>query len=75
MAETRRQTFRSSDGTTGTTHRRVEMKYPLAEDRMDGAVAVMRELVDREPMSLAAFERYETLGLIPPGVLDRVRDR
>jgi len=41
----------------------------------DEAVAVMRELVEGEPMSLAAFERYETLGLIPPGVLDRVRDR
>jgi uncharacterized Ntn-hydrolase superfamily protein len=41
----------------------------------DEAVALMRELVDGEPMSLAAFERYETLGLIPPGVLDRVRDR
>ncbi|HEY7344518.1 MAG TPA: DUF1028 domain-containing protein [Gaiella sp.] len=41
----------------------------------DEAVALMQELVDGEPMSLAAFERYETLGLIPPGVLDRVRDR
>jgi uncharacterized Ntn-hydrolase superfamily protein len=41
----------------------------------DEAIALMRELVDGEPMSLAAFERYETLGLIPPGVLDRVRDR
>jgi uncharacterized Ntn-hydrolase superfamily protein len=42
---------------------------------VDEAIAVMRELVDREPMSLAAFERYEALGLIPPGVLDRARDR
>jgi uncharacterized Ntn-hydrolase superfamily protein len=42
---------------------------------VDEAVAVMQELVDREPMSLAAFERYEALGLVPPGVVDRVRDR
>jgi uncharacterized Ntn-hydrolase superfamily protein len=41
----------------------------------DAAVAVLRELVDAEPMSLAAFERYEALGLIPPGVLERVRGR
>jgi hypothetical protein len=41
----------------------------------DEAVAVIRELVDREPMSLAAFERYEALGLMPPGVLDAVRQR
>ncbi len=41
----------------------------------DEAVAMIRKLVDAEPMSLAAFERYEALGLIPPGVLDRVRER
>jgi hypothetical protein len=26
-------------------------------------------------MSLTAFERYEALGLVPPGVLDAVRQR
>ena len=41
----------------------------------DEAVALIRRLVDAEPLSLAAFERYEALGLIPPGVLDRVRGR
>jgi uncharacterized Ntn-hydrolase superfamily protein len=41
----------------------------------DQAVALIRQLVDAEPMSLAAFERYEALGLVPPGVLDRVRAR
>jgi uncharacterized Ntn-hydrolase superfamily protein len=39
----------------------------------DEAVALIRELVEAEPLSLAAFERYEALGLMPPGVLDRVR--
>jgi len=28
-----------------------------------------------EPLSLAAFERYEALELLPPGLLDRVRAR
>ena len=41
----------------------------------DEAVALIRKLVDAEPMSLVAFERYEALGLMPPGVLDRVRAR
>jgi uncharacterized Ntn-hydrolase superfamily protein len=41
----------------------------------DEAIALIGKLVDAEPMSLAAFERYEALGLIPPGVLDRVRGR
>jgi hypothetical protein len=39
----------------------------------DEAVALIRGLVEAEPLSLAAFERYEALGLMPPGVLDRVR--
>ena len=42
---------------------------------LDEAVAIAGELVDAEPMSLEAFERYEALGLIPPGLLDRVRGR
>jgi uncharacterized Ntn-hydrolase superfamily protein len=42
---------------------------------VEEAAAVIGQLVDAEPMSLAAFERYEGLGLVPPGVLDRVRDR
>ena len=42
---------------------------------LDEAVALIGQLVDAEPMSLAAFERYEGLGLVPPGVLDRVRQR
>jgi uncharacterized Ntn-hydrolase superfamily protein len=41
----------------------------------DQAVALLRELVEAEPLSLAAFERYEALGLMPPGVLERVRAR
>ncbi|HEX6723615.1 MAG TPA: DUF1028 domain-containing protein [Gaiella sp.] len=41
----------------------------------DEAVALIGELVDAEPLSRAAFERYEALGLIQPGLLDRVRDR
>ncbi len=41
----------------------------------DEAVALIGRLVDAEPMSMHAFERYETLGLMPPGLLDRVRDR
>ena len=41
----------------------------------DRAVSLIAELVDAEPMSLAAFERYEALGLIPTGLLDRVRTR
>jgi uncharacterized Ntn-hydrolase superfamily protein len=39
------------------------------------AVALITELVDAEPLSMAAFERYEALGLMPPGLLDRVRAR
>jgi uncharacterized Ntn-hydrolase superfamily protein len=42
---------------------------------LDEAVALIGQLVDAEPMSLVAFERYEGLGLVPPGVLDRVRRR
>ena len=42
---------------------------------LDEAVAIAGELVDAEPMSLQAFERYGALGLIPPGLLDRVRHR
>ena len=41
----------------------------------DEAVALIADLVAAEPMSLAAFERYEALDLIPPGLLDRVRSR
>lgn len=41
----------------------------------DEAVALIGELVDAEPLSLAAFERYEALDLLPPGLLDRVRAR
>ena len=41
----------------------------------DRAAALIGELVDAEPMSLAAFERYEALGLLPPGLLERVRTR
>ena len=40
----------------------------------DEAAALIGELVAAEPMSLAAFERYEALGLLPPGLLDRARD-
>ena len=39
----------------------------------DRAVALIAELVAAEPLSLAAFDRYEALGLIPAGLLDRVR--
>jgi uncharacterized Ntn-hydrolase superfamily protein len=42
---------------------------------VDEAAALIGHLVDAEPMSLAAFERYEGLELLPPGVLDRVRQR
>ena len=42
---------------------------------VEEATALIGQLVDAEPMSLAAFERYEGLGLVPPGVLDRVRQR
>ena len=41
----------------------------------DEAVALIGELVDAEPLSMAAFERYEALGLLPAGLLDRVRRR
>ncbi len=41
----------------------------------DEAVALIGELVDAEPMSMQAFERYEALGLMPPGLLDAVRAR
>ena len=41
----------------------------------DEAVALISELVDTEPMSMRAFERYEALGVMPPGLLDRVRNR
>lgn len=41
----------------------------------DEAVALIRELVDAEPMSTEAFERYEALGLLPTGLLDRARAR
>jgi uncharacterized Ntn-hydrolase superfamily protein len=41
----------------------------------DEAVGLIRELVDAEPMSMGAFECYEALGLLPPGLLDRVRAR
>lgn len=41
----------------------------------DEAVTLIGELVDREPMSMHAFERYEELGLLPPGLLDGVRAR
>ena len=41
----------------------------------DEAVALIGALVDAEPLSMAAFERYEALGLMPPGLLDRVRAR
>jgi uncharacterized Ntn-hydrolase superfamily protein len=41
----------------------------------DEAVALILRLVDAEPMSMQAFERYESLGLMPPGLLDRVRAR
>ena len=40
---------------------------------LDRAVALIADLVDAEPMSLAAFERYEALGLLPAGLLDRLR--
>jgi uncharacterized Ntn-hydrolase superfamily protein len=39
------------------------------------AVAVITELADAAPLSMAAFERYEAHGLMPPGLLDRVRAR
>ena len=42
---------------------------------VDEAAALIGPLVDAEPLSLEAFERYEGLELLPPGVLDRVRDR
>ena len=41
----------------------------------DRAAALIAELVATEPLSLAAFERYEALGLMPPGLLDHVRTR
>ena len=41
----------------------------------DEVVALMRQLVDAEPLSMAALERYEALGLMPPGLLDRARSR
>ena len=41
----------------------------------DEAVVLIGELVDAEPLSMAAFERYQALGLMPPGLLDRVRAR
>src|SRR6188472_3993861 len=41
----------------------------------DEAVALVGELVDAEPMSMEAFERYEALGLLPTGLLDRARAR
>jgi uncharacterized Ntn-hydrolase superfamily protein len=39
---------------------------------LDCAAALIAELVAAEPLSLQAFERYETLGLIPPGVLELI---
>ena len=41
----------------------------------EAAVALIGELVDAEPMSMGAFERYEALGLLPTGLLDRARAR
>ena len=45
MADTSRQTFRPANSTVGTTNRRVEMKYPLAEDRLRAAVAAMQDVL------------------------------
>lgn len=42
---------------------------------VDEAVGLIQQLVEAEPMSLTAFERYEALGLMPPGVLAAVRQR
>jgi uncharacterized Ntn-hydrolase superfamily protein len=42
---------------------------------LDEAAALIAKLVDAQPMSLAAFGRYEALGLLPPDVLDRVPER
>jgi len=41
----------------------------------DEAVALIGRLVDTEPLSLAAFERYQELGFLPPNLLDRIRAR
>ncbi|HET9287723.1 MAG TPA: DUF1028 domain-containing protein [Gaiella sp.] len=40
---------------------------------LDRAAALIAELVAAQPLSLQAFERYETLGLIPTGVLELIR--
>lgn len=45
MAELPRQTVRGSDSAAGTTNRRVEIKYPLAEDQLRAAMAAMQELL------------------------------
>jgi uncharacterized Ntn-hydrolase superfamily protein len=39
---------------------------------VDRAVALLRSLTDESPRWLEAFERYERLGLIPPGVTARL---
>ena len=53
---------------------RIERAQRILSD-IEEATALIGQLVDAEPMSLAAFERYEALGVVPPGVLDRVRQR
>jgi uncharacterized Ntn-hydrolase superfamily protein len=40
---------------------------------VERASALVAELVAAEPMSIPAFERYEELGLVPPGLLDGIR--
>jgi uncharacterized Ntn-hydrolase superfamily protein len=42
---------------------------------IDRAAALLADLVAAEPLALEAFERYERLGLIPPGVLGLIPRR
>ena len=42
---------------------------------LDRAAALIRALTEREPLSLATFERYAQLGLLPPGVLELIPRR
>jgi len=39
---------------------------------LDRAAALLTELVAAQPLSFATLERYETLGLLPPGLLDQI---
>jgi SPX domain protein involved in polyphosphate accumulation len=45
MAEAPEQSYQPARDAVGTTNRRVEVKYPLAEDRQDAAISAMMDVL------------------------------